>query len=133
MYAMRILVLDDERTVSSAIRLSLQKKGHTVIEAHNPIEALDQIEKDKDKVELLVLDYNLYLLSGFDFLKLFRTTNSNTPVVMITSNKIDSINDNQFLKQNTRKIISKDKPINEIVNDIEIALNKDNLNKKEAS
>jgi hypothetical protein len=52
---------------------------------------------------------------------------------MITSNKIDSINDIQFLQQNTRKIISKDKPINEIVNDIEIALNKDNLNKKEAS
>jgi DNA-binding response OmpR family regulator len=128
---MRILVLDDEKTVSSAIRFSLQKKGHTVIESHNPIDALNQIEKDE--VELLVLDYNLHLLSGFDFLKLFRTTNSNTPVVMITSNKIDSINDNQFLKQNTRKIISKDKPINEIVNDIEIALNKDNLNKKEAS
>lgn len=131
MYAMRILVLDDERTVSSAIRLSLQKKGHTVIESHNPIEALNQIEKDE--VELLVLDYNLYLLSGFDFLKLFRTTNTTTPVVMITSNKIDSINDIQFLQQYTRKIISKDKPINEIVNDIEIALNKDNLNKKEAS
>lgn len=119
---MRILVLDDEKTVSSAIRLSLQKKGHTVIESYNPMDAINKMEEEK--FEFLVLDYNLYLLSGSDVLKLFRINNKSTPAVIITCNEINSISDNEYLKENSLKIISKDKPISEIVNNIELAINK---------
>lgn len=123
---MKILILEDEKSVSSAIRFSLQKKGHTVVEIQNPIDALSRIEEEK--FEFLILDYNLYLLSGFDFLKLFRINDHLTPVVIITSNEIESINNLNYLEKNSCKIISKDKPINEIISNIEIALKNKNYN-----
>ncbi|MEN8192672.1 MAG: response regulator [Bacteroidota bacterium] len=123
---MKILILEDEKSVSSAIRFSLQKKGHTVVEIQNPIDALSRIEEEK--FEFLILDYNLYLLSGFDFLKLFRINDHLTPVVIITSNEIESMNNLNYLEENSCKIISKDKPINEIISNIEIALKNKNYN-----
>ena len=68
--SMKILVLDDEKTVSSAIRFSLQKKGHQVIVSNNPLTALNKLETEK--FDFLVLDYNLHPFSGLDILKLFQ-------------------------------------------------------------
>ncbi|MCP5064041.1 MAG: response regulator [Ignavibacteriae bacterium] len=123
---MKILILEDEQSVSSAIRFSLQKKGHSIVESHNPIDALNRIEKEN--FEFLVLDYDLYLLSGLDVLKLFRTNDKSTPVVIITSNEIESINNIEYLQKNACEIISKDKPIKEIINNIESVLSENNHN-----
>jgi len=54
---MKILVLEDEQSVSSAIRFSLQKKGHSVVESHNPIDALNRIEHENFELRNSLFNY----------------------------------------------------------------------------
>ena len=49
----RILVVDDEPRMISFIRMNLELEGHQVIEAHNGLEALDQIRTKLPDIVLL--------------------------------------------------------------------------------
>lgn len=118
---MKILILDDEITVSRAIGFSLQKKGHSVIEVHHPLDALRKIEQEN--FDFFVFDVNLSLLSGSDILKIIHNKNNSIPVIIITSQDIESINNSEFLIENKYTIISKEQSIIEITNEIESVIN----------
>jgi CheY-like chemotaxis protein len=117
---MKILVLDDEKTVSRAISFGLQKKGHLVEEIQNPLDALTKIEQEN--FDFLVLDFNLSPLSGPDLLKLIHNNNTSIPGIIITSNDIEAIKKSEFPFGIEYKVISKDNSIIDIVNEIESSI-----------
>jgi two-component system, chemotaxis family, chemotaxis protein CheY len=83
---MRALVIDDSRTVRMIISQILREVGIEVLEAGNGVEALEQIKRNPD-VELLLVDWNMPLMNGFDFIRAVRSERAYDMVriLMVTS------------------------------------------------
>ena len=81
---MRILVVEDDRKVSSFIRQGLQEEGHTVETAADGIAALDLL-LEGEPYDLIVLDVLLPGRNGFAVLKAARKGGVRAPVLMLTA------------------------------------------------
>jgi two-component system, chemotaxis family, chemotaxis protein CheY len=83
---MRALVIDDSRTVRIIIGKILREMGMEVCEAGNGLEALEQLKRNPD-VELLLVDWNMPEMNGFDFLRAVRSQRAYDAVriLMVTS------------------------------------------------
>jgi two-component system, chemotaxis family, chemotaxis protein CheY len=83
---MRALVIDDSRTVRIIIGKILREMGMEVCEAGNGLEALEQLKQNPD-VELLLVDWNMPEMNGFDFLRAVRSQRAYDAVriLMVTS------------------------------------------------
>ena len=86
----KILLLEDDLTLSETIVEFLEESGFEVIAAYDGEEASALIyEKQFD---ILLLDVNVPLLNGFELLKQKREEGVKTPAIYITSlNSIDSL------------------------------------------
>lgn len=81
----RILIVEDDITFSSVLKLALKGKGYEVEVAINGIEALEKA--DKFHPDIIILDVNLPILSGFDVAMRLREKNEfkDTPIIMLTA------------------------------------------------
>ena len=68
----KALVVDDSRTIRIIIRRILVELGYEVCEAANGIEALKVVEADKAALALVLADWNMPEMNGFDLLKRLR-------------------------------------------------------------
>ena len=113
---MKILLLDDEKLIIRALYLGLQKASHQAIETYHPLEALKRI--GEEKFDLLILDYHLSLLSGIDILKILRINNEIIPTLILSSQKFTEKEIAGF-ELRRDQILSKDRPIAEILREID--------------
>lgn len=120
----RILIIDDETTVRTALSFGLKKIGHKIVEVQSPIEVIEQLEMSK--YDLLILDFNLALLSGADVIKLIQNNNIKIPIVIISSQNADEIANSTLILDTQNNFISKDQPISTIISQIENILLKTN-------
>lgn len=83
---MRALVIDDSRTVRIIVGGILRELGMDVIEAANGVEALRQLESHPD-VGLLLVDWNMPEMNGYDFLRTVRARRDydGVRIMMVTS------------------------------------------------
>jgi two-component system chemotaxis response regulator CheY len=83
---MRALVIDDSRAVRIIIGKILREIGMDVVEAADGAEALEQLERHPD-VELMLVDWNMPRMNGFDFLRAVRSqrTYDGVRILMVTS------------------------------------------------
>ena len=82
---MKVLIVDDSQIMRRIIVGLLKKAGvEDVAEAADGKEALDLLSQDK-QIGLVLLDWNMPVMSGIDTLRSIRTTNRTLPVVMITT------------------------------------------------
>ena len=83
---MRALVIDDSRTVRIIIGQILREIGIDVIEAGDGQEALDRLKQNPD-VELMLVDWNMPTMNGYDFLRTVRSDRAfdAAQIVMVTS------------------------------------------------
>jgi two-component system, OmpR family, response regulator MprA len=79
---MRILIVEDNEAVRSAIRRALTARGHQIVEASTAAEGRIAATDD---IEAIVLDVNLPDGSGFDVCRTFRETGLQTPILMLTA------------------------------------------------
>jgi len=68
----KALVVDDSRTIRTIIRRILIDLGYEVCEAGNGVEALKLLEIEKSTVKLILADWNMPEMDGFDLLKRLR-------------------------------------------------------------
>jgi len=82
----RALVIDDSRTTRMIIGQILREIGIDVLEAANGVEALEQIKQHSD-VELLLVDWNMPEMNGFDFIRAVRADRAydGVRILMVTS------------------------------------------------
>lgn len=80
---MKVLLLEDDIILSEVIVEHLEDYGYTVTALYNGVEAEDILFEEK--FDLLLLDVNVPLLSGFELLKNLRDSGNNTPAIFITS------------------------------------------------
>lgn len=77
----KILIVDDEKSVSEIIKLYLNDEGLETLTAHNCKDACELIEREKP--DLIVLDILLPDLSGIDFCAKIRKKN-NVPIIFLS-------------------------------------------------
>lgn len=83
---MRALVIDDSRVVRIIIGQILREIGMEVLEATDGVEALEQIKNHSD-VKLMLVDWNMPRMNGFDFIRAVRSDPAYDAVriLMVTS------------------------------------------------
>jgi two-component system chemotaxis response regulator CheY len=83
----KIMIVDDSRTIRTIIRRILLELGYEVCEAGNGIEALKVFEAEKDAVKLVLVDWNMPEMNGFELLKQLRQDPSLSwlKIVMVTT------------------------------------------------
>ena len=83
----RALVVDDSRAVRMILARTLRELGYEVGEAANGREALDLIARDKRAFSLMLADWNMPVVNGFDLLRAVRKDPelSALTVVMVTT------------------------------------------------
>lgn len=86
----RILVLEDEKEISSIVKKYLHKEGYLCEIAESGLEALDLFSREK--YHLLILDIMMAGIDGFEVLSSIRQI-SDVPIIMLTAkeSEIDRI------------------------------------------
>ena len=80
-----ILVVDDESRMRKLIRDFLIQKDFNIIEAEDGEKAIEIFEKEKDKINLIILDVMMPKLDGWSVLRQIRQENKSVPIIMLTA------------------------------------------------
>ncbi|MGA3346074.1 MAG: response regulator [Terracidiphilus sp.] len=83
----KVLIVDDSRTIRTIIRRILIGLGYEVCEAGNGIEALQVIEAERAEVKLVLADWNMPEMNGFELLQRLRQDSSlsSMKIIMVTT------------------------------------------------
>lgn len=79
---MKILVIDDERSIRLSLKIGLEKLGLEVSTAESAEEGLEIFKLQAP--DLIILDINLPGMDGIEALKLFKKINPSITIIMIT-------------------------------------------------
>ncbi len=80
---MQILIVEDEISLSKALKTILEQQGYFVDAVNDGLSAIDYA-KSVD-YNLIILDVMLPKLDGFEVVRILRKDNINTPVLMLTA------------------------------------------------
>ncbi len=80
---MHLLVVEDEKSLSNAIKRLLEQQGYFVDAVYDGLSAIDYA-KGMD-YRLIILDVMLPKLDGFEVVRILRKDGINTPVLMLTA------------------------------------------------
>src|SRR5829696_2584062 len=83
MFAMKILVVDDEPAVRESLRRALQLEGYEVDLAGDGLEALESMRDNG--VDAIILDVSMPRLDGLETCRRLRSEGSALPVLMLTA------------------------------------------------
>ena len=79
-----ILIVDDESRMRKLIKDFLAAKGYSILEAEDGEKALEEFEKNKNKISLILLDVMMPKLDGWSVLRQIRQE-SKVPIIMLTA------------------------------------------------
>ena len=79
---MKVLIIDDERSIRRALREILEFEGCQVSEAENGKEGLESTQKNS--YDLIFCDIKMPMLDGIEVLDALNLESNNTPIVMIS-------------------------------------------------
>lgn len=90
-----IHLIDDEKDVVNVVSSALQRNGYVVHAFSRSSEALEDMEKCKEKVSMVITDIRMPEYSGFDIARRARAIVPSVPIVFMTAFEI---NDSEFKK-----------------------------------
>jgi len=85
---MKVLVIDDDKTLSGLIKQAMTKAGYKVAIANNGIEGLQQVLTDPP--DIVILDVMMPRMDGWETCQRIRQS-SKVPIIMLTAK--DQVND----------------------------------------
>lgn len=80
---MKILVVDDEKSIVNLIRMNLKLEGYEVTTSMIGMEAVEKFKREKP--DLVILDIMLPDISGHEIIQRFQQINNEIPVIMLTA------------------------------------------------
>lgn len=81
---MRILLVEDDRTIASGLEYSLKQEGYEPVLCYNAASATEVINKEIEKFDLCIFDLNLPDGSGYDLCQLVKK-DQDIPVIFLTA------------------------------------------------
>ena len=94
--SIKVLLLEDDLLFCESLEDFLEEEGFEVSSVHNPNLALDITYEQN--FDLYLLDINLPLMSGIEFLDSLRQSGDNTPAIFLTSYQDKEVMKEGFLK-----------------------------------
>ncbi len=84
---MKILSVDDTRTIRKTVQSMVEVIGADFLEAENGQEGLDVLAKENGNVDLIILDIEMPVMDGLEFLKRVKSSEEYTriPIIMLTT------------------------------------------------
>ncbi len=117
-----ILLADDEEIIRIPLVKMLELLGYTVLQAGNGREAVSLFEKEKDRIDLVILDMIMPEMNGRDCFVLLREIRQDIPVILASG--FSETEDIRFLKsQGLNAFITKPFRQNQIARLIRNVLN----------
>jgi DNA-binding response OmpR family regulator len=89
MSTMRLLIVEDEKTLANLIKRGFEEEGYAVDVAYNGEDGLFFAENNN--YDAIVLDIMLPIIDGISLLKKLREQNISTPIIILTAK--DSVKD----------------------------------------
>lgn len=88
-----VLIAEDEKSIRDFIVINLKRSGYEVLEAENGKQAVDLFEKDKDSIDVVVLDIMMPEMDGVAVCKYIREKNAGVGIILLTAKaqEIDKI------------------------------------------
>lgn len=81
---MKILLVDDSRTIRNIQKNVLSEIGHTdVAEAADGVEALEKLNADRP--DLMLVDWNMPNMDGITLIRKVRENDKTLPMIMVTT------------------------------------------------
>ena len=80
----KIIVADDEALIRKLVSDFLKKSGYEVIEAENGDETFELFKKNRESIDLIILDIMMPGLNGWEVCKKIRESSS-VPIIMLTA------------------------------------------------
>ncbi len=80
---MRLLIVEDEKDLRTALKRSLDSEGYTIDEAINGEKALEKVMVNE--YDLVILDLNLPKIDGVEVCRRLRKENNLVPIIMLTA------------------------------------------------
>jgi diguanylate cyclase (GGDEF)-like protein len=103
----KILVVEDSRPTRALIRALLKKHLYQVLEASNGVEALDVLKENSD-VKMLITDYHMPEMDGFELVKAIRHNIDKSGLVIIgLSGQGESSLSAKFIKNGANDFLQK--------------------------
>jgi DNA-binding response OmpR family regulator len=81
----RLLIVEDEAHIASGLRYNLEADGHDVTLTENGEAALQTVEADPSRIDLVVLDVMLPGIDGFAVASKIRASGWHMPILMLTA------------------------------------------------
>jgi CheY-like chemotaxis protein len=78
----RVLVVDDEDQIVAMLRKSLERKGYEVTGMTNSRLALEAVENDPGRWDLVITDINMHELGGIQIARAIRSIRPDLPVIL---------------------------------------------------
>lgn len=92
---MNILIAEDEKQIAESLKKNFLDEGHSVITTEDGETALSLV--DKIKFDILLLDWKMPKVTGFEVCKIIREKDFRIPIILITAldeinNKVSALN-----------------------------------------
>ena len=90
----RTVLIVEDNDINREILKSILENNYNILEATNGQEGLEVLKKNSDKIELILLDIQMPIMDGFEFLKLTRNDDvfKQIPVIVTTSDSSEEEN-----------------------------------------
>ena len=81
------LVIDDSKAMRMILGKHLKEWGYEVLPAENGREGFEQLELHREEVDLILVDWNMPVMNGFEFVEEVRKDEQyrDKKIVMVTS------------------------------------------------
>ncbi|GAB1856686.1 ATP-binding protein [Flavobacteriaceae bacterium MHTCC 0001] len=89
-----ILVAEDNKINQIVTKNLLEKQHYKCVIVNNGKEAVEEISKNKDKYDLILMDINMPIMNGNEATPIIRELNSKIPVVALTAADIEEVKNN---------------------------------------
>jgi two-component system chemotaxis response regulator CheY len=83
----RVLVVDDEPSVRTVVRMTLEKAGYEVLEAENGENAIEAINTGENRLVLdaVICDIRMPKINGVEAIDYFQREYPHVPVIVLTA------------------------------------------------
>jgi len=84
---LKTLVIDDSKATRAVLSQMMQEMGYAVFEAPNGKDALDMVKRHGDTLVLILVDWNMPVMDGYQFVVALRQNKAmdKTRVIFVTA------------------------------------------------
>ena len=106
---LKVMVVDDEKAMSSLLQNLLEHYGATVEPFNDPVKALEAFKANPDDYDLVVTDETMPKLTGLDLSRQLLNVRRDLPIILCTGFS-ETVNDKVIKEVGVRKLLHKPVP-----------------------